>query len=298
MTGDGSSNPRLKKRWYEHRFTMIQLRSVAIVSALGLISHVAGLPSSRTYDQTISCPTNPNITLSYKPLNLYQCKPDHPRRRSFVGQIDIAPFTLDSHRQTHNVSTSFWFSEALPNPQKSPLTLLINNRSSLLDAVRETPKLDPCLFFDSSIDQDTSTFNRWRVTKPSNFLDLHKPIDVQVSNTSKFADKAYLHSLHCILTASKPLSASILPFNKDSLPVKLDFVDKTLRARLEPEALALFSTPLAGKKTEQELQQSAGSADVEVYGLIAGYLDSAEKGCDEPISKSHEQDDDASEPND
>ncbi|SMR50194.1 unnamed protein product [Zymoseptoria tritici ST99CH_3D1] len=98
-----------------------------------LLAYIAAFPIARaqypppaSYDNILTSPVNPKVTVSYKQPANGTCTTAFSTQKQYTGYIELPPYTLAPIQQNYSINTFFWFVEARQTPESAPLTIWLN----------------------------------------------------------------------------------------------------------------------------------------------------------------------------
>ncbi|EGP88989.1 uncharacterized protein MYCGRDRAFT_11643, partial [Zymoseptoria tritici IPO323] len=86
----------------------------------------AQYPPPASYDNILTSPVNPKVTVSYKQPANGTCTTAFSTQKQYTGYIELPPYTLAPIQQNYSINTFFWFVEARQTPESAPLTIWLN----------------------------------------------------------------------------------------------------------------------------------------------------------------------------
>ncbi|GIZ45130.1 hypothetical protein CKM354_000831200 [Cercospora kikuchii] len=163
-----------------HQFSSLPPALLAFIVALPLPTN-AQYPLPPSYQNILTSPIDPNVTVSYKQPSNGTCTTAFETQKQYTGYIGIPPYTLAPIQQNYSINTFFWFVEARQTPESAPLTIWLNGgpgSSSLFGMFNELGPCEVVQMADGSYGTQMRTFGWDRI---SNILFIDQPNQVGLS---------------------------------------------------------------------------------------------------------------------
>lgn len=161
---------------------MLSLVGIALVATLRLAQ--AAYPPPVKYQNILTSPIDPNVTVAYKQPDDGTCTTAFSTQKQYTGYIGIPPFTLAPIQQNYSINTFFWFVEARQTPETAPLTIWLNGgpgSSSLFGLFNE---VGPCEVVQTSDGTYGTQMREFGWDRASNLLFIDQPNQVGLSYDS------------------------------------------------------------------------------------------------------------------
>ena len=152
---------------------------LALIFALPL-SH-AQYPPPTTYQNILTSPSHPNVTVSYKQPVVGICTPAFTTQKQYTGYIGLPPYTLAPVQQNYSINTFFWFVEARQNPELAPLTIYFNGGPGTSSMFGLFNEVGPCEVVQMNDGSYGTQMRLWGWDRVSNILFIDQPDQVGFS---------------------------------------------------------------------------------------------------------------------
>lgn len=168
--------------------------SVAALVACFALSQ-AQYPPPASYQNILTSPLNPDITVAYKQPEAGTCTTAFATQKQYTGYIGIPPYTLAPIQQNYSINTFFWFIEARQVPEAAPLTIWLNGGPGSSSMVGLFNEVGPCEVVQVGDGTYGTQYRMWGWDRSSNVLFIDQPNQVGFSyDTATNASYDLLHN--------------------------------------------------------------------------------------------------------
>ncbi|TKA34090.1 hypothetical protein B0A50_00070 [Salinomyces thailandicus] len=142
----------------------------------------AQYPPLASYQNILTSPLDPNITISYKQPDEGTCTTAFSTQKQYTGYIELPPYTLDPIRQNYSINTFFWFIEARQVPEAAPLTIWLNGGPGSSSMTGMFNEVGPCEVVQTNDGGYGTQARMWGWDRSSNILFIDQPNEVGFSH--------------------------------------------------------------------------------------------------------------------
>lgn len=153
----------------------------ALVLAFVLQFATAQYPPPASYQNILTSPLDPNITIAYKQPPAGTCSTAFSTQKQYTGYIGIPPYTLAPVQQNYSINTFFWFVEARQTPEAAPLTIWLNGGPGSSSMVGFFNENGPCEVVQVNDGTYGTQHRMWGWDRSSNMLYIDQPNQVGFS---------------------------------------------------------------------------------------------------------------------
>lgn len=158
------------------------LAALVLTFVLNLpLSTCAGYPPPPSYQNVLTSPLDPSITIAYKQPDNGTCETAFSTQKQYTGYIGLPPLTLAPIQQNYSINTFFWFVEARQTPETAPLTIWLNGGPGSSSMVGFFNEMGPCQVVQLSDGGYGTQASMWGWDRSSNVLFIDQPSQVGFS---------------------------------------------------------------------------------------------------------------------
>ncbi|KAK5130726.1 hypothetical protein LTR08_001713 [Meristemomyces frigidus] len=158
--------------------------ALAAIAASYILAASAQYPPPPSYQNILTSPLNPNITVAYKRPDAGTCTTAFSTQKQYTGYIGIPPYTLAPIQQNYSINTFFWFIEARQVPEAAPLTIWLNGGPGSSSMIGLFNEVGPCEVVQMSDGSYGTQYSMWGWDRSSNMLFIDQPNQVGFSYDS------------------------------------------------------------------------------------------------------------------
>ena len=141
----------------------------------------AQYPPPVSYQNVLTSPIDPSISISYKQPDNGTCTTAFSTQKQYTGYITLPPYTLAPIQQNYSINTFFWFVEARQTPETAPLTIWLNGGPGSSSMFGFFNEMGPCQIVQRSDGTYTTQASMWGWDRSSNVLFIDQPNQVGFS---------------------------------------------------------------------------------------------------------------------
>nr|POE47314.1 carboxypeptidase s1 like a [Quercus suber] len=141
----------------------------------------AGYPPPSSYQNVLTSPLDPSITISYKQPDQGTCQTAFNTQKQYTGYVGIPPLALAPIQQHYPINTFFWFVEARQTPETAPLTIWLNGGPGSSSMVGFFNEMGPCQVVQMQDGSYGTQNSMWGWDRSSNMLFIDQPSQVGFS---------------------------------------------------------------------------------------------------------------------
>nr|POE74525.1 carboxypeptidase s1 like a [Quercus suber] len=156
-------------------FSLPPSLATVVVAFILLPVTTASYPPPASYQNVLTSPLDPRITISYKQPDDGTCETAFTTQKQYTGYISIPPHTLAPIRQRSPINTFFWFVEARQTPEIAPLTIWLNGGPGSSSMVGFFNELGPCQVVQVQDGSYGTQKSMWGWDRSSNMLFIDQP---------------------------------------------------------------------------------------------------------------------------
>lgn len=158
--------------------------TLAAFAASFILTANAQYPPPASYQNILTSPLDPNITVAYKQPDAGTCTTAFSTQKQYTGYIGIPPYTLAPIQQNYSINTFFWFVEARQVPEAAPLTIWLNGGPGSSSMIGLFTENGPCEVVQVNDGSYGTQYRMWGWDRSSNMLYIDQPDQVGFSYDS------------------------------------------------------------------------------------------------------------------
>jgi len=149
--------------------------SLAGLVASFILAATAQYPPPPSYQNILTSPLDPNITIAYKQPDAGTCTTAFSTQKQYTGYIGLPPYTLAPIQQNYSINTFFWFVEARQVPEAAPLTIWLNGGPGSSSMIGLFNEVGPCEVVQTNDGSYGTQLRMWGWDRSSNILFIDQP---------------------------------------------------------------------------------------------------------------------------